>query len=117
MTVARMMNSKEDAIMDDGRLDTLERQLAGHGRLRAQKAVLPGDFTARVMADIRRRSDRPKAFLDIFTGAATRFAPAGAIAAGALYGYAAHADRLLSQALLGLSLSGASLAGYASLLP
>ena len=112
-----MMKRKEDAIMDDGRLDTMERLLARHGRLRAQEAKLPGDFTARVMADIRRRSEKPAAFLDIFTTVATRFVPAGAIAAGALYGYAAHADRLLSQTLLGLSLAGASVAGYAALLP
>ena len=103
--------------MDDGRLDTVERQLARHGRLRAQQAGLPGDFTARVMADIRRRMDRPVAFLDIFTAVAARFVPAGALAAGALYGYAAHADRLLSQALLNLSLTGVSVASYASLLP
>lgn len=103
--------------MDDGRLDTMERLLARHGSLRARKAGLPGDFTARVMADIRRRGETPAAFWDIFTTVAARFVPAGALAAGALYGYAAHADRLLSQALLGLSLAGASVAGYASLLP
>lgn len=103
--------------MDDGRLDNLERQLARHGSLRARKAELPGDFTARVMADIRRRSEKPAAFLDIFTVAARRFMPAGAIAATALYGYAAHADKLLSQAMLSMSLTGASVAGYAALLP
>ena len=103
--------------MDDGRLDTMERLLARQAGLRAGKAQLPGDFTARVMADIRRRVDRPVSFQDIFTAVAARFVPAGAIAAGALYGYAAHADRLLSQALLNLSLTGVSVASYASLLP
>lgn len=112
-----MMRSKENAIMEDGRLDTVEQLLARHGRLRGQKAELPGDFTARVMADIRRRSEKPLAFLDIFTQAATRFVPAGAIAATAIYGYAAYADKLLSQALLSISFNGASLAGYAAMLP
>lgn len=103
--------------MDDGRLDTMERLLARQAGLRAGKAQLPGDFTARVMADIRRRSERSRPFRDIFTTVAGRFVPAGAIAATALYGYAAHADKLLSQALLNLSLTGVSVASYAALLP
>ncbi len=104
--------------MDDRRLDTLEQLLARHGQARAKKAVLPGDFTARVMAGVRASAEGRPAFWDVFASAARRFAPAGAIAATALYGYAAHAERLLSQAVLGFSLSGGgSLMTFAALVP
>lgn len=98
--------------MDDGRLDRLEQALLTHarGRKPTGRMDLPEGFTGGVMRAVRvvseRQADGRNDFWFAFAQAAQRFAPAGALAATASYGYAQFSERLLNQALLALSQSG-----------
>ncbi len=103
--------------MDDGRLDRIEQALLRHGTLRAQSAAVPQDFTARIMREVRNKAPRPVNFWDLFGLAARRFAPVGALAATAACGYAQFMERALHQAVLSLSLHGASAITLAGLVP
>ncbi len=91
--------------MDDGRLDQLEQALLQHARGRKPVAV-PAGFTDGVMREVRAAAGRRSDFWSVFALAARRFAPAGALAATATYGYAQLSERLLNQALLTLTLHG-----------
>ena len=103
--------------MDDGRLDQLEQALVLCARNRKTSAM-PAGFTVGVLREVRRSVERRSDFWSIFTFAARRFVPAGALAATASYGYAQLSERLLNQALLSLSLhGGATSITLAGLLP
>jgi hypothetical protein len=103
--------------MDDGRLEQLEQVLVLRARHRKPPA-LPVGFTGSVMHDVRDIADRRSDFWSLFTSAARRFVPAGALAATAACGYAIMSERVLSQALLTLSLHGSGSAYLvAGLLP
>ena len=103
--------------MDDGRLDQLEKALLLHARVK-KHPVLPAGFTDGVMREVRARAERRVDFWSLFTFAARRFVPAGALAATAACGYALMSERVLSQALLTLSLHGSGSAYLvAGLLP
>lgn len=91
--------------MDDGRLEQLEQVLVLRARHRKPPA-LPVGFTGSVMHDVRAIADRRSDFWSLFTFAARRFVPAGALAATASCGYALVSERFLNQALLTLSLHG-----------
>lgn len=101
--------------MDDGRLDRLERALMGAWR--ARQVAVPADFAAGVMRAVRSLPPRRLAFWDIFGLAARRFAPVGALAATATYGYAQLAERAFNQALVSLSLHGGGALSLAGLMP
>ncbi|SNR80645.1 hypothetical protein SAMN04488503_1400 [Humidesulfovibrio mexicanus] len=102
--------------MDDGRLDRLEQALMRAGR--ARRGVVADDFTAGVMRAVRNLPSRRLAFGDLFGLAARRFAPVGAIAATATFGYAQIMERVFNQALVSLSLHGGSSAlSLAGLMP
>lgn len=94
--------------MDDGRLDRLEHALLLHFRAQRRAAPAPGDFTAQVMRAVRLRAEKAPDFWDVFSQAARRFAPVGALAATAACGYAQSMERVFNQALLSLSLHGGS---------
>lgn len=102
--------------MDDRKLDTLEQALLMHASGRVPQPV-PNDFTARIMREVRNRPARGADFLDVFSLVARRFAPVGALAATALCGYAQFFDRVLSQALLSVSMHSASVTTLAGLMP
>ncbi|MBA4357062.1 MAG: hypothetical protein Q7U56_08460 [Humidesulfovibrio sp.] len=103
--------------MDDGRLDRLEQALVLHARGRA-RTLPPAGFTTGVMRAVRANAERRNDFWSAFSFVARRFAPAGALAATATYGYAQMSERLLNQALLSLSLHGGAAAfTLAGLLP
>jgi hypothetical protein len=91
--------------MDDGRLDKIEQILVLRARRRKQPA-LPAGFTGVVMREVRALAERRSDFWSLFALAARRFVPAGALAATAACGYALVSERVLSQALLTLSLHG-----------
>jgi hypothetical protein len=99
------MKTLEDAIMDDGRLDRLEQALVLHAQGR-KRMDPPAGFADGVMREVHAAAERREDFWNAFSFAARRFAPAGALAAAAAYGYAQLSERLLSQALLTLSLHG-----------
>lgn len=101
--------------MDDGRLDRLERALLG--ALRARRAAVPADFTAAVMRHVRNLPPRRAAFWDLFGLTARRFAPVGALAATATFGYAQMVERAFNQALVSLSLHGGGVLSLAGLMP
>ena len=104
--------------MDDGRLDRLEEALRLNFRNRQGAAALPQDFTARVMRAVRARHEHASGFWDIFSCAARRFAPVGALAATVACGYAEVTERVVNQALLSVSLHGGfSTLTLAALLP
>lgn len=103
--------------MDDGRLDRIEQALLRHHRLRSAAAAPPPGFSAAVMRGVRQAAERQAGFWDIFGLAARRFAPVGALAATAAYGYAQVMERLLSQAVLSLSLHGGGAATLVRLMP
>lgn len=105
--------------MDDGRLDRIEAALLRGRALRMEKPgpAAPGDFTAQVLRSVRQAAERPARFWDLFGGAARRFAPVGALAAGAACGYAQYMERLMNQALLSLSMHGGGYTSLAGLLP
>jgi hypothetical protein len=92
--------------MDDGRLDRIEQALYRSARLRAQSAVVPQDFTARIMCEVRGKNPARIEFWDVFGLVARRFAPVGALAATGALGYAQVMERVLNQALVSLSLHG-----------
>ena len=96
--------------MEDRRLDGIEQALMRAGQLRADRlcagAQVPPDFTARIMRDVRAKAPRRIDFWDMFSLAARRFAPVGALAATVACGYAQLMDRVLNQALVSLSLHG-----------
>lgn len=94
--------------MDDGRLDRLEQALLRHARMAKPAPQVPWDFTAGVMREVRARAERGQDFWNLFSLAARRFAPVGALAATAACGYAQLMERVLNQALLSLSLHGGS---------
>jgi hypothetical protein len=96
--------------MDDRRLDRLEQALMLHGRTRAKAPQVPADFTAGVMRQVRQMDAARQDFWSVFSLAARRFAPVGALAATAACGYAQVMERLLNQAVLTLSLHGGSFA-------
>ena len=103
--------------MDDGRLDQLEQALLLRARGRTAPAM-PGGFSAGVMREVRLVAERRSDFWSVFSSAAWRFVPAGALAATATFGYAQLSERLLNQALLSLSLhGGATSITLAGLLP
>ena len=103
--------------MDDGRLDRVEEMLVRHARNR-QVPELPADFTAGVMRAVRNKAEKASGIWDVFSVVALRFVPAGALAATAMYGFAAHAESTFSQAMLSFSLTGGgSLITLAALMP
>ncbi|MBI5519342.1 MAG: hypothetical protein HY916_04725 [Desulfovibrio sp.] len=103
--------------MEDGRLDSIERALMRHGRLRAKPMPAPYGFTERIMREVAGKTPRANEFWDIFSVAARRFVPVGALAATAACGYAQMMERLFNQAVLSLSLHGAGVATLAGLVP
>lgn len=102
--------------MDDRRLDRFEQTLLLHVRSR-QSAPVPHDFVASVMRSVRKKAERRLDFWDVFSLAARRFVPVGALAATAACGYAQFMDKVLNQALLSLSMHGASTITFAGLMP
>jgi len=103
--------------MDDRRLDRLEQALLLHHRKRNRSVELPHDFTAQVMRVVRHKAERGADFWDIFSLAARRFAPVGALAATAACGYAQFMERALNQALLSVSMHGSGVITLAGLMP
>jgi len=102
--------------MDDRRLDNIEQALLAHARA-PKAAVVPFDFTARVMCEVRQKAEHGEDFWDVFGLVAQRFAPICALAATAVCGYAQFMDRVLGQALLSLSMHGAGAVTLAGLMP
>jgi len=102
--------------MDDRRLDRIEQALVRHARMR-QSVAVPHDFTASVMRSVRAKAERGADFWDIFSLAARRFVPVGALAASAACGYAQFLDKVYNQALLSLSMHGAGTLTLAGLMP
>ena len=102
--------------MDDRRLDRIEQTLLLHSRSR-QSAPLPHDFTAQVMRSVRQKVERSLDFWDVFSVAARRFVPVGALAATAACGYAQFMDKAFNQAVLALSMHGANAITLAGLMP
>lgn len=103
--------------MDDGRLDSIEQALMRHGRLRARPIPAPYGFTERILREVAGKAPRALDFWDLFGVAARRFVPVGALAATAACGYAQMMERLFNQAVLSLSLHGASATTLAGLVP
>ena len=103
--------------MDDRRLDRFEQALLKHGRLRNRAVPVPHDFTAQVMRSVRHKAESRVDFWDVFSMVARQFAPVGALAATAACGYAQFMERVLSQALLSLSLHGSGTIILAGLMP
>jgi hypothetical protein len=107
--------------MDDRRLDRLEQALVRRSRAQAAAAAqteVPRDFTAQIMRDVRARAEAAADFWNIFSFAARRFAPVGALAATVACGYAQLSESIFNQALLALSMNGGSGAlGLVRLLP
>lgn len=102
--------------MDDRKLDNIERALFAHGRLRPP-AVMPADFAARVMREVRQKAERGADFWDTFGVVARWFAPVSAVVATVVCGYAQFMDRVLGQALLALAAHGAGATSLAVMLP
>jgi hypothetical protein len=102
--------------MEDRRLDRLEQALQRHARTR-QSVAVPYDFTANVMRAVRAKAERGADFWDIFSSAARRFVPVGALAASAVCGYAQFMDKVYNQALLSLSMHSSSTITLAGLMP
>jgi len=91
--------------MDDGRLDQLEQVLLRHARGRSPMAA-PAGFTEGVMRAVRAKVEARNDFWSLFSLAGSRFAPAGALVASAACAYALMSERLLTQAVVSLSLHG-----------
>jgi len=103
--------------MDDGRLDTLERLLLLHDENRP-KPTLPAGFAAGVMREVRAKVLSRTTIWEVLGRMMWRIAPAGALAAMTMYGFALHAEHLFNQSILSLSLAGGgSLTTLASMVP
>jgi hypothetical protein len=98
------------------RLDRIEQALVLHARTRPALAV-PAGFEAAVMRSVRASAEAAGGFWTVFSFAARRFAPVGALAATAACGYAQVSERLFNQALLIMSLHGGSALSMARLMP